>query len=461
MNIAEQIAALRHTRTQKAAAMQAVMTKSFDEKRSTTDDERTSFDGLKADIAALDGDLVRLEDMEKLNKSLALAVPETPAAPGETKTAPVITVTSNAKPLEKGIGFARYAMVLAKAQGNPMMAEQIAARQYPDSPELTTVLKAAVAAGNTTDATWAKPLVEYATMSTEFLEFLRPQTILGKFGQGGIPGLRRVPFNVRIVGQSSGGTAGWVGEGKAKPLTKFGFDAVNLGWAKVAGITVLTEELIRFSNPAAEQLVRDGLRDAIVERLDIDFTNPAKAAVAGVSPASITNGVTPLVPAGTGTVDNMRTDIQAMFAAYIAANMAPTSGVWLMSSMGALQIAMLTNPLGQPEYAGVTMAGGSLFGLPIIVSDYIAAGTVILVNAQDVYLADDGDVMIDASREASLEMNDAPTGNSNTGTGASLVSMFQTNSVAIRCEKYVNWAKRRAQAVQIITNARWAGKTGV
>lgn len=461
MNIAEQIAALRHTRTQKAAAMQAVMTKGFTEKRSTTDEERTDFDGLKADIAALDADLSRLEELERVNKSLALAVPPTPAAPHEQKAAPVIEVKSNAKPLEKGIGFARYAMVLAKAQGNPMMAEQIASRQYPDSPQLATVLKAAVQAGNTTDATWAKPLVEYTTMASEFLEFLRPQTILGKFGQGGIPGLRRIPFNVRIPGQVSSGTANWVGEGKGIPLTKMGFDAATLSNAKVAGIMVITEELVRFSDPAAESLVRDGLRDAIVERLDIDFTNPAKALVAGVSPASITNGVTPLVPTGTGTVDNMRTDIQAMFAAYIAANMAPTSGVWIMSSMGALQISMMTNPLGQPEYSGISMNGGTLFGLPVIVSDYIAAGTVILANAQDIYLADDGEVMLDASREASIEMNDAPVANSNTGAGASMVSMFQTHSMAIRGIRAVNWQKRRAAAVQIITNARWAGKTGV
>lgn len=461
MNITEQIAAVRHTLAEKAAQMQTVMTKSFDEKRTTTEGERAEFDVLKADRAALESDLSRLEEMERVNKSLALAVPPTPAAPHEQKAAPVIEVKSNAKPLEKGVGFARYAMVLAKSHGNPMVAREIAANQYPDSPELGVILKAAVQAGNTTDATWAKPLVEYTTISSDFLEFLRPQTILGKFGQGGVPGLRRIPFNVRIAGQTSGGAANWVGEGKAKPLTKFGFDATTLGWAKVAGIAVLTDELIRFSNPAAEQLVRDGLRDAIVERLDIDFTNPAKAAVAGVSPASVTNGVTAIVASGTGTIDNMRTDIQAAFGAYIAANMAPTSGVWIMSSMGALQISMMTNPLGQPEYSGVGMRGGSLFGLPIIVSDYVAAGTVILVNAQDVYLADDGDIMIDASREASLEMNDAPTGNANTGAGASMVSMFQTNSVAVRAERYINWQKRRPQAAQVITKARWAGYVGV
>lgn len=455
--IREQITDLENTRAAKAAQMESIMQKGLDEGRSTDSAEAEEFDGLNAEIKKIDADLKRLSDLEKIQIAKAAAVPQTPAAPGQKVDH--ITVKSNAKPLEKGIGFARYTMCLAKAHGNPMMAGEIAKSQFPDMHDLHTVFKAAVAAGSTTDATWAKPLVEYNTYAGDFLEYLRPQTILGKFGTGNIPALRRIPFNVRIVGQSTGGAAGWVGEGKAKPVTKFDFNDVTLGWTKVAGIAVLTDELIRFSNPAAESLVRDALRDAVVERLDRDFIDPTKAAVAGVSPASITNGVTAVIPSGSGTVDNMRTDIQALFGKYIAANMAPTTGVWIMSSTAALHLSLMTNPLGQPEFPGLSMTGGTLAGLPVIVSDYVAAGTVILVNASDVYLADDSEVMIDASREASIEMSDAPTSSSITGAGASMVSMFQTNSVAVRAERYINWGKRRAAAAQLVTNAVWAGYT--
>jgi hypothetical protein len=66
-------------------------------------------------------------------------------------------------------------------------------------------------------------------------------------------------------------------------------------------------------------------------------------------------------------------------------------------------------------------------------------------------------VTIDASREASLQMDDAPINNSTTGTGASLVSMFQTNSIALRAERFINWAKVRAAAVALITDVDWGG----
>jgi HK97 family phage major capsid protein len=68
-----------------------------------------------------------------------------------------------------------------------------------------------------------------------------------------------VPFNVKVPVQTSGGTAQWVGEGKPKPLTKFDFTQLTLGFNKVAAIAVISEELIRHSSPSAELLVRNSL----------------------------------------------------------------------------------------------------------------------------------------------------------------------------------------------------------
>jgi hypothetical protein len=102
------------------------------------------------------------------------------------------------------------------------------------------------------------------------------------------------------------------------------------------------------------------------------------------------------------------------------------------------------------------MTGGTFNGMPVIVSDYIPAGTVVLANASDIYLADEGGIQVDMSREASLEMADNPAHESTTPTGAtSLVSMFQTNSVAFRVERFINWARRRPSAVAILTGATW------
>ena len=75
----------------------------------------------------------------------------------------------------------------------------------------------------------------------------------------------------------------------------------------------------------------------------------------------------------------------------------------------------------------------------------------------EIILADDGDVSIDISNEASIEMLDNPTNQSTGATAtATLVSMFQTQSWAIKAVRYINWTKRRNAAAAFIRNAAYA-----
>ena len=455
MNISEQIKTFETKRATLDAERQAVMSKSFDEGRTLDTEEEEKYDEVSAEIKSVDAHLARLRDMESAKASTAQPVQK--AAGGavvntvDTRSPAVIRVE---KPLEKGIAFARFAKSLAAANGSRTEALAIAKNQYPLDAKLHHVLKAAVGAATTTDPTWAGSLVEYQEYAQDFIEFLRPQTLIGRFGQGNIPGLRSVPFNVRIPAQTSGGSASWVGQGKAKPLTKFDFESITFGFAKVAAIAVLTDELIRFSNPAADALVRNALAEAVIARLDTDFIDPTKAEVANVSPASITNGI-PGIPS-TGNPDD---DASAAFATFVTADLQPTGAVWLMSSTTALSLSMRKNALGQKEYPDMTMLGGTFQGLPVIVSQYVGT-QLVLVNAPDIYLADDGGVAVDMSREASLEMSTTPTGDSTTPTPVEMVSMFQTNSVAIRAERWINWKRRRNAAVAVITNVNYGANAG-
>lgn len=454
MNIAEQIKSFEAKRAALAASLDEVMSKAAEEGRTLDAEEEERYDNTSAEIKSVDAHLKRLRDMESNMADTAKPVSKT--ANGEVTTvktgAPaIIRVEQN---LEKGIAFARFAKALAAANGSRSEALEIARKQYPDDAKLHHVLKAAVGAGTTTDPTWAGALVEYQDYAQDFVDFLRPQTIIGRFGQGSIPALRQVPFNIRIPAQTSGGSANWVGQGKAKPLTKFDFESITFSFAKVAAIAVLTDELIRFSNPAADALVRNALAEAVIARLDTDFINPAKAEVANVSPASITNGIA-AIPS-TGNPDD---DAAAAFGVFVAANLQPNGAVWLMSSTTALALSMRKNALGQKEYPEMTLLGGTFQGLPVIVSQYVG-NQLVLVNAPDIYLADDGGVAVDMSREASLEMESDPTGDSITPTGTELVSMFQTNSVAIRAERWINWKRRRTAAVAVISGVNYGTGAG-
>lgn len=417
--------------------------------------EQEKFDELTAEIKAVDGDLKRMREMAELTKEKAETVEgKDSESAGKSRAGVHIEMKSN---LPKGTAFTRYAIALCRAKGQLMQAAEIAKGWKDSTPEVETVLRSAVAAGTTTDSAWAGPLVQYQIMANEFIELLRPETIIGK-----INGLRRVPFNVKMPSQTSGSTVGWVGEGKPKPVSSLAFDTVTLGYNKAAGIVVLTDELVRFSNPSAEAIVRQDLVAQMTQFLDHDFVDPAKSASAGVSPASITNGLTPVTASGT-TADNLRADVRKVFGQFLTANLSPAGAYWIMRPTQALAIALMLNPLGQPEFPGINMNGGTFFGLPVIVSENIPANAgsgspvtgagdrIILVKPSEILLADDGGVTLDVSREASLQMDSAPS------QGAqALVSLWQNNLIALRAEREINWSRRRAEAVAYIDAANYA-----
>jgi HK97 family phage major capsid protein len=422
-------------------------------------------------VKSIDAHLKRLRDLETQSVKTAKAVDGSDVANGAASRSNSVRISARGQRLEPGIAFTRIAKVKALAKLDSESVRDVARDLYgEDSPVYGHFVKDATGAANTTSSTWAGSLVGTETSAfADFVEYLRPMTILGKFGTNGVPSLRRVPFRTALVGQDSGGEGYWVGEGAAKPLTKFDFSRRTLEPLKVANIAVATMELLRDSSPSAETILRDQLAAALRARMDIDFIDPTKAASAGVSPASITNGVVALDSSGIDA-DAVRQDVRNLFNAFIAANNAPTNGVWIMNATTALTLSLMVNALGQSEFTGINMNGGTFFGLPVITSEFVPvehtsptdSNYVILVNASDIYFADDGGVNVDMSQEASLEMSANPAHASSginspaSSQGASLVSLWQTNSVGFRAERTLNWLRRRDTAVQVLGEVRWS-----
>ncbi len=458
--IAEQIAAFEAKRAASVARMDEIQNAAVERGESKTAEEKEEFQTLKSEVAEIDGELSDLRDLEKTKAAGAKPVNGQKSEDGSNSRDLRVPVKVKAAPLKGGIEFARLARAKAISYLDHEPARDVAKRLYgEESPVVGVLTKANVVAGADISGNWAEDLVgDETSVYADFVEYLRPMTIVGKFGMNGIPALRTVPFRVPLIGQTGGGSAYWVGEGKPKPLTSFDFSRTTLDELKVATISVVTEEMLRKSNPAADSILRDSLAAAVVEKVDQTFIDPAVAASAGVSPASVTNGVSAITSSG-NDADAIREDVRAMVATFIAANNPPGSAVWVMSSSTALALSLMRNPLGQKEFGDISMAGGTFEGFPVIASEYFSAvsagGYVALVNASDIYFGDEGGVNVDMSREASLQMLDNPTNDTVTPTATSMVSMFQTNSVAFRAERILNWSKRRASAVALLDEVAW------
>ncbi len=459
----EQIKALEATRQAKQARMNEIAKDSTEKGETMADDVAEEFDTLKDEIVKIDKDLKRLVDLEKINADAAVEVDDALPASG-TKAAPVtrIQVKSN---IEPGVKFARMALSLARAkylqkEGRYMAPDEIykSDRRWMDTaPDVAIALKTAVNAADSTTATWASELAYAQNIASEFIEYLRPMTLLGR-----ISGWRNVPFNVRVGGQSSGTTGYWVGQGVAIKPSAGATTSVSLGITKVAGLSVITKELAMLSTPSAELMVRNDLARTCQQKVDTSLIDPNNGGQTDIEPASLTYAATARLASGTDYAA-LKADWKSITSNFYTNNIPLAGAVVIMTETMAEALSLMETSLGNKQFPELNAMGGRFMGYPVFTSQVAnTSGSpnwdemIILLQPGEVFLADDGTAMVEASDQVSIHMDDATTMKSTaTSTNTSVVSMFQTESIAIKAVRHVNWTKARSAACQFIRSAAY------
>lgn len=459
--IKERIQTAEATRQAAQARMNEIMAKA-DEAGETLDAAgQEEFDTLADQVKELDGHLKRLALLSEDNVAKAKPIAEVPGAARPTVPAQV-KMKSNVEP---GIRFARMALSLARAkylqkEGRLMAPDEIykSDRRWMDSaPEVALALKTAVNAGDSTTATWAEELAYAQNIASEFIEYLRPQTLLGR-----IQGWRNVPFNVRVGGQSSGTTGYWVGQGVAIKPSAGATTSVSLGITKVAGLSVITKELAMLSTPSAELMVRNDLARTCQQKADTSLIDPNNGGQTDIEPASLTYGVTARLASGTDYAA-LKADWKAITADFYTNNIPLGGSVVLMTETLAEALSLMETSLGNKQFPELNAMGGRFMGHPVFTTQVAnTSGSpnwdemLILLQPGEVFLADDGTAMVEASDQVSIHMDDATTMKSTaTSTNTSVVSMWQTESIAIKAVRHVNWTKARSAACQFIRSAAY------
>lgn len=455
--IMKTIQELREMRQTKAARLHELVELFKTEDHEASDEETTEFDGLTAEVKTLDQD-IRIAGFHAMQGATAKGV-EGSSSNAAAASRGGLSFVRKEDPDDKFKGQAYTRFLIAKAaafcalkDGNYVTPGQIAEQRWGKShPKLVQMIKAAVAGGGTGSGEWGAELAQSDTRFTgDFIEYLYGQTVFDR-----LP-LRSIPARVHVKGQDGAATGYWVGESKAIPVTKPDFSDVELTPLKVGAIAVCSKELVMSSSPSAEQLIRDSIVEASSQRVDTTFLS-ANAASAGVSPAGLLNGLSGIAPSGADAAA-VRADLLTMYQPFLTAKNA--SGlVQIMTPSMAKALALLVNALGQPEFVGLNADGGTLLGDPVYTGDNVTPGNWILLKPSDIWKIGDGGVQVSMSDTATIEQNDAPQGASDTPTAASatLMSMWQTESVAFKVVRSINYAKRRSGAVVFLDNAEYGG----
>jgi Phage capsid family len=451
------ISQLREERAQKADRLKELAALFQSADHQATDEEGDEFDALTADCKSLDTE-IRVASFHAMQGAGAKSVDGSSAAAASRSRGPTVIVRSqDPEDTFKGQSFVRGIIARAAAfasmkSGNFVSAADIAQHRWGKShPKLVQYIRAGVAGGGTGSGEWGAELAQSdARYNGDFVEYLYSLTVFDR-----LP-LRSVPARVHIKGQDGASTGYWYGESKAVPVTTADFSDVELTPLKVGALAVCSKELIMDSDPSAEMWIRDSIAQASAQRVDTTFLGSG-AASAGVSPAGILNGLSPLAPSGTDAAA-VRADMMALYSGFLTAKNA--SGlVQIMTPSMAKALALLVNALGQPEFVGLNANGGTLLGDTVYTGDNVTPGDWILMKPSDIWKIGDSGVEVSMSDTATIEQDSAPAGAGDTPTAASatLMSLWQTDQVGFKVMRRINYAKRRASAVAVLSNAEYGG----
>jgi HK97 family phage major capsid protein len=335
-------------------------------------------------------------------------------------TRPFLPVSS----APKGRDFVRAAIALAISPENPANALPYACERWGDKAAPAFLVKAAIEGGGTD--TWGENIAGVSAVR-EFFEAVAEQSLVGK-----LAGLRRPPLNVRTVVATTSSTGYWVSQGSPKPVSKLSFSDDTLPPLKVAGLVVVTDEILRSSDPAAERTIRADMLNAVSRAIDEAFIDETSAGSAGVQPAAINYGVVPV--AGTG---DLADDLQLLFASFggnLETSYFIASPIFYASISGA-------------DYPNVGARGGTLVGVPAIASSACSPDVLTLIDPGGIAYGE-GRAEVRTGKHANVQMlSDPATGATNT------VSLFQTNSVGLLAETEVNWQVVRPGSVAVLSSA--------
>ncbi len=210
--------------------------------------------------------------------------------------------------------------------------------------------------------------------------------------------------------------ASTVAEGAAKTVRPMTMVSTDVQPIKVVAQCVVSDELVRAMEPEALSLLGKELIASVVTGSDAAFMT----ALAGQSAEGMG------LPTWAGALDDVSelTRLVAMGAA--------SRPYFIVTPELCKQLSRLAYENGVTTLG---VLGGELMGIPVLVSDAQAADTISLIDASGLAIAL-GDIAVASSTQALVEMDTAPSSASGPSvTATSMVSMYQTNSVALRAER--------------------------
>ena len=382
--------------------------------------------------------------------AVAKALPAAPVPGAVGGHTGAFTIKEIRERMEKGLPFGKAVRAMAFAKMNSGGYDQaLQALKAWGDPELADCLKdtkeKAMAAGEPTAGGFLVP----EQFSQDVIELLRPMTVVRRLGPMTLPmptGTMRVP---KIT---SGTQAGYIGENQNAPKTELGTGQVTLTWRKLAAIVPISNDLLRYSSPGADALVRDDVVRAMSQRENQAFLRGAGSDAAPKGLRSWCPAAN-IVAAGTPGLAQATTDLGQLILKLKNNNVPMTRPAWIMSPRSEHYLMTVQTTDGWFVYRP-EMLTGRLWGFPYAVTTEVPdnlndggngdESEVYLVDFADALIGEAQRIVVDSSSEAAYH------------DGNVVVAAYSQDQTVIRAIAEHDFVMRRDAAVALLHQVRWS-----
>lgn len=274
------------------------------------------------------------------------------------------------------------------------------------------------------------------------------------------------PTGIAIPHWSGAVTASWVGEGDQKPLTKGSFSRQTLNPTKIAVIFAESAEVVRLNPLGYLETMQQKIGEAFALAFDA-------AAMHGTNkPAKFTGYLGQTTQQAALSNTSAYTSFNSALSILVnGTNPDGRARVWngtLLDQVTEPLLNVSLDTVGRPLFVeqpysgtnGVTGAaafisqnsvaqrGGSILSRPTLISDHVQHNGVVgfVGDFSQVIWGQIGGLSFDVTDQATLDFSDAQD-------GSQLISLWQHNMVAVRCEAEYAFLVNDTDAFVKLTNA--------
>ncbi len=343
---------------------------------------------------------------------------------------------------KKGAGAARLVRALAAGKGDPERAASFARRQWGDEDVAKALDSGVDAAGG---------FIVPPNYSDEIIDLLYPATVVRGSGADIVPMDNGNMTWPRLTG---GVGAAYVGENQNIVTDQPSFGDLNLSWKKLAVNVPISNDLIRFSNPKADEVVRNDMVRRMALREDIAFlrddgTGQKPLGMRFQPGVTVVTATDIAAMARVDAIEAVRRNLDALELALENANVPVTNAAYIITPRIKHFLWRMTDTNGQRVFPEIK--DGVLNGYPYRTTTQLpqnlGAGAneteIAFANFPDVIIGESSQLIIDVSTEAAYF------------DGTNVQSAWSRDQTVMRAIARHDLGLRYPQAVAWLSAVRW------